>query len=353
MGSPVDWAAASLYSDRVNHMKLFSAFATAVAFAAFCSSSPAASSFSTSLTGFSGDSTQAATQSAVGAAGLNFYSLSGLNEDFTADPTVQFDATGAKFGSLFGGDGGRNYMRTSQADYATVSFAAEVTFTTTDLDQQDTFFGLGAGDTALFGWPDWSTQFSSVIFTPEINVNPLLTTMFTHNDTPVFANTPAPGLTSGVNRMRMDFDATTKLVTFSVDFGYVGGGFVADATTPAVDVSTLFAQPVVYDAADYTIWRDTLGSTTDLRANWDNTGASQGVIDQADYDFWAANYNVVKSQGWPGEPSRIYFGGDDGVVFSDFVVTVAGGGVVSIPEPHTVAMIAAVGVLSAACRRRR
>ena len=27
------------------------------------------------------------------------------------------------------------------------------------------------------------------------------------------------------------------------------------------------------DAADYTIWRDTLGSTTDLRANGDNTGA--------------------------------------------------------------------------------
>lgn len=324
----------------------------AVAIAVLPSSSFAASSFSTSLSGFSGDSTLPATQSAVGAAGLNFYSLSGLNDDFTADPTVQFGTTGATFGGLFGGDGGRNYMRTNDADFATVSFSAEVTFTTSDLDQQDAFFGLGAGDTALFGWPDWSTQFSSVIFTPEINVNPLLTTMFTHNDTPVFANTAAPGLGSGVNRMRMDFDATNKLVTFSVDFGYAGGAFVADAATPAVDISTLFAEPIAYSAADYTVWRDTLGSTTDLRANWDNTDASMGVIDQADYDFWVANYNVVKSQGWPGEPSRIYFGGDDGVVFSDFAVTVAGGAL-SIPEPSALAMIFAAGASFAGCRRGR
>ena len=140
---------------------------------------PAATSFSNSLTGFTGDSTLAATQAAVGAAGFNFFSTAGLDPEFTMDPTVVFDTAGAHFGSLFGGDGGRNYMRTNDSDYATVSFVAEVTFVTTDLDCQDTFMGMGAGDTALFGWPDWSTQFSSVIFTPEINVDPLLTTMYT------------------------------------------------------------------------------------------------------------------------------------------------------------------------------
>jgi hypothetical protein len=46
----------------------------------------------------------------------------------------------------------------------------------------------------------------------------------------------------------------------------------------------------VVDAADYAIWRDTVGSTTDLRANGDNTGASMNVIDQADYNFWRANF---------------------------------------------------------------
>jgi PEP-CTERM motif len=42
----------------------------------------------------------------------------------------------------------------------------------------------------------------------------------------------------------------------------------------------------VVDAADYVVWRDTLGSTTDFRANGSNDGASMDVIDQADYDVW-------------------------------------------------------------------
>jgi hypothetical protein len=47
------------------------------------------------------------------------------------------------------------------------------------------------------------------------------------------------------------------------------------------------------DAADYTIWRDTLGSTTDLRA--DSSG--NGVIDQADYDVWKANFGIHSGSG--------------------------------------------------------
>jgi hypothetical protein len=46
----------------------------------------------------------------------------------------------------------------------------------------------------------------------------------------------------------------------------------------------------IVNAADYTIWRATLGSMTDLRANGDNTGGSAGVIDQADYDFWQSHF---------------------------------------------------------------
>ena len=59
----------------------------------------------------------------------------------------------------------------------------------------------------------------------------------------------------------------------------------------------------VVDAPDYVVWRDTLGSTTDFRANGNNEGASMDVIDPADYDVWRgafgtgsatnlANYNV-------------------------------------------------------------
>jgi hypothetical protein len=68
------------------------------------------------------------------------------------------------------------------------------------------------------------------------------------------------------------------------------------------------------DAADYTVWRDTLGSTIDLRANGDNTGASANVIDQADYTFWKSHFGSSGSgsgsrlSGAVPEPSSIALG---------------------------------------------
>ena len=46
----------------------------------------------------------------------------------------------------------------------------------------------------------------------------------------------------------------------------------------------------VVDAADYVVWRKTLGSTTNLLANGDDTGPSAGIIDQADYAVWRTNF---------------------------------------------------------------
>lgn len=47
----------------------------------------------------------------------------------------------------------------------------------------------------------------------------------------------------------------------------------------------------IVNAADYTVWRNTLGSTSDLRAD----GDQNGTIEQADYDYWKAHFgNVVK-----------------------------------------------------------
>jgi hypothetical protein len=53
----------------------------------------------------------------------------------------------------------------------------------------------------------------------------------------------------------------------------------------------------IVDAADYTIWRDTLGSTTDLRANGDNSGASAGKIDAADYSVWKSRFGAISGSG--------------------------------------------------------
>lgn len=49
------------------------------------------------------------------------------------------------------------------------------------------------------------------------------------------------------------------------------------------------------DAADYTVWRNSLGSTTDLAANGDDTGPSAGVIDQADYLVWKSHFGSTLS----------------------------------------------------------
>jgi ELWxxDGT repeat protein len=63
--------------------------------------------------------------------------------------------------------------------------------------------------------------------------------------------------------------------------------WVADLTPKPVGD---YSRNGLVDAADYVLWRNTLGSTTDLQANGDNTGASAGVIDQADYTVWRNNF---------------------------------------------------------------
>ena len=89
-------------------------------------------------------------------------------------------------------------------------------------------------------------------------------------------------VTGGDNDLfTLDVDTVTGIVTLIPDL--LAGDYNNDGTV---------------DAADYTVWRDTLGSTTDLRANGDNTGASQGVIDEADYAVWKANFGAVA--GAPG-----------------------------------------------------
>lgn len=47
----------------------------------------------------------------------------------------------------------------------------------------------------------------------------------------------------------------------------------------------------VVDAADYNVWRDSLGSTTQAEAD----GNGNGVVDQADYDLWAANLGATSA----------------------------------------------------------
>lgn len=80
--------------------------------------------------------------------------------------------------------------------------------------------------------------------------------------------------------------------------GPSGGMFNLSASTPTALVLTFvgdislpgdFNGDQVVDAADYSVWRDNLGSTEGTLLNSNGTG---GVIDQADYDLWKANFGA-------------------------------------------------------------
>jgi hypothetical protein len=260
------------------------AVAALIAVTASAEVASAASSFTNSLTGFSGDSANPATQTTVGAAGFNFANIDGLDPNFEFDRTIAFSASGANFGSLYGGDGGRNYMRTVDADYATVSFTAEITIERTSVDQQEVFIGMGGGDVALFGVPDWSTQLSSTFTSPEVNS---LTTFRTSNDANVWAGDTSAITEVGIHRVRMDFNSTARTMIYSIDIDYAGGAFTADFSSPPVDLNHV-----------------------DCPSGCGNPPAPISA------DFFGPD-------GWPNEPSRIYFGGDDGTLFRDFSVTVS------------------------------
>jgi hypothetical protein len=81
------------------------------------------------------------------------------------------------------------------------------------------------------------------------------------------------------------------------------------------------------DAADYVVWRKTLGSTTDLIAD----GSGNLVVDTADYEVWRANFGLTYDQS----------------------PTAAPGSLASAPEPRGSALAAAIFVALAARFRRR
>ena len=91
------------------------------------------------------------------------------------------------------------------------------------------------------------------------------------------------------------------------------------------------------DAADYIIWRDTLGSFADLRADGDGSG----VVDRADYDYWRERFGNSSNQNNPGQvpppdgpvdpveaPTILISGatvaeGDSGFTLATFTVTLS------------------------------
>jgi hypothetical protein len=80
------------------------------------------------------------------------------------------------------------------------------------------------------------------------------------------------------------------------------------------------------DAADYIVWRDTLGSTIELAAD----GSGNSLVDDADYDVWRANFGYA-------------FGIPE---------TTAGGSALAVPEPTALAIFAVILAVATGPRRR-
>jgi hypothetical protein len=223
------------------------------------------------LTGFTGDSTQPATQAAVAAAGLNFFEFG------DAVTKVSFDSSGAAFGVGQEDSFGRNYIRTNDTDYANVNFVAEITIVTPDIELQDAYVGLGAGDANpdFFRTPDRGTDNNSIMYWGENEIDPTgdfppsLEVLRAKNQGSFsIFKAPATGLGNGTHRLRLSYDRFRKVAEFAFDVNYENGPFMADHTL-TMDTSTLYGP-----------------------------------------------------DGWPTEPARVYFGGDEGTVFKDFSVNV-------------------------------
>ncbi len=111
--------------------------------------------------------------------------------------------------------------------------------------------------------------------------------------------TPADGIYLFAMELRMDGVETSDPIYMV--FGTPGSSVAAldDAAVPWVEDNVDLLIPPqlsgdyngdgVVDAADYTVWRDNLGSTSNLSADGDGSG----TVDGADYLVWKANYGSI------------------------------------------------------------
>ena len=76
------------------------------------------------------------------------------------------------------------------------------------------------------------------------------------------------------------------------------------------------------DAADYVVWRDTLGSATELVAD----GSGNLLVDAADYDVWRTNFGSLFGESpaaGAGSPTAIPEPSGTAIITSGIFVTLA------------------------------
>ena len=137
-----------------------------------------------------------------------------------------------------------------------------------------------------------------------LNVDPLIGPL-ANNGGPTLTHALLPGspaIDKGGGVTSSGFDQRGSPFLRLYDGDGVGG--------PRIDMGAVEFQPNpiagdynfngIVDVADYSVWRDTLGSTTDLRADSSGptVGTPNGIVDQADYDFWKSHFgNTLAASG--------------------------------------------------------
>jgi hypothetical protein len=224
-------------------------------------------------------------------AGLEVADTDGFGSDGTTDNSVTFSASGATFSSAAGNDA-RNYIRTTDTDYDSGDFVADVTW-----DGLGTaFIGFGAGNVGTFGTPDWDVADSlwmEISGTTTSSVQGMNPGRFSA-DLGQFDNSVVGGNASAPVRFRMIYLSGPNTLQFFADNDY-NGTFSVDAQTVALSLESLGAGP----------------------------------------DFITG----------PGDEARFYFGGG-APTFSDFQVS-------AVPEPSSFALIGGCLALGFVMMRRR
>lgn len=248
--------------------------------------------------GFANSSENSATVTNLSTAGLEpAFILGGDSWE-----RIDFSTSGATFGEAQAGDAGRNYLRTIEQDYFTTNFTAEVLFTTdADNGSQAFFMGMGAGARgSAFGFPDIdeTVDYTSVFLEARDGGAEVATFGFKETTgagaveqldnarDASYSDDFSWG--AGTHRAIMSFDVAAQEMTFQLD---LGNDDSMDGSTIVVDVSGLMTE-------------------------WSN-----------------------------GDAAALFIGGDDGIVLSDWKVTV--------PEPSQAAMLVGVSALALAVMRRR
>lgn len=105
----------------------------------------------------------------------------------------------------------------------------------------------------------------------------------------------------------------------------------------------------IVDAADYTVWRDSLGDSVTAGEGADGNG--NGVIDTGDYDEWVANYGST-SGGGPGDfdPFDANFVIIDNLTV-ELLATPSSTSALAVPEPTSLLLVG-MGLAALAARKR-